>query len=282
MAYPGSLGLGEILDRIFTTYRRAFFPLIRISAVPYGFLAPLLLLVYLSPVRGFFTALDSSTDLPPDQIAGFVMGLLGATAVIFIVMGLSQVASLLAAWELQVRGLFSIRQIYKTVFIHSLALIAAGFIFAVIFFVGYLLFIIPGIIAAIAMSFTVFALIVEGRGPVESIRRSLDLTKGFRGRIFVCFLICYAASMALVYALLIPLVVMGMVFAKPGPQPMPAWFWLMFALVEAFALIVPAPLNAIALAVVYYDARRCKEGFDIQQLLEALPLVSSAPVSEAS
>ena len=276
MAYPGSLGLGEILDRIFTTYRRHFFPLIALSAIPYGVMTPLLLLVLISPFWTLTTIQDPNATLPIDQGLGLIGGLLGGIVIIFFVVGFSQVENIIAAWELQINGKFSIRAVYKKVLGRTFAIIGVGFLFVVIFLGGYLMLVVPGIIAALAMSLCMFALIVEGKGPVESIRRSFYLTKGFRGRIFVCILICYAASTALIYALMIPLIVASAALAKPGPQPLPIWFWGIFVFVEMFALIVPAPLNAIALALVYHDARRCKEGFDIQQLLDALPAITPA------
>ena len=283
MAYPGSLGLGELLDQIFSTYRRNFLSLIALSAIPYGVMAPLLLLAIFSPFWTLMTAQDPNAILPPEQAAGLIGGLLGGIAIIFFVVGLSQVANMIAAWELQINGKFSIRDVYKKVLRRTLAIIGAGFLFVLIFAAGYLMIIVPGIIAALAMSLSMFALIVEGKGPVESIQRSFQLTKGFRGRIFVCILICYAASTALIYALMIPLIVSSVAMAKPGPEPLPVWFWAIFIFVEMFALIVPAPLNAIALALVYHDARRCKEGFDIQQLLDALPAEapSAAPAQSS-
>lgn len=279
MAYPGSLGLGELLDRIFTTYRRNFLQLIAVAAIPYGALAPLLLLFVVPSIRTILAAGDAGQP-PPGGIGGFLVGFFSAIAIMVFAMGISQVASMTASWELLLNGEFRIREVYARVLRRTLALIGAGFLIGIIFFAGYLIVVVPGIIAALAMSLTALALVVEKKGPVGALRRSFDLTKGFRGRIFVCFVICYAASMALVYALMIPLIVASAALAKPGPEPLPAWFWAIFIFVEMFALIVPAPLNAIALAVVYHDARRCKEGFDIQQLLDALPAITptAAPV----
>ncbi|HET9399451.1 MAG TPA: hypothetical protein VFO34_00740 [Candidatus Acidoferrales bacterium] len=275
MAYPGSLGLGELLDRIFTTYRRNFLQLIAVAAIPYAALAPLLLLFVVPSIRTILAAGDTGQP-PPGGFGGFLVGFFSAIAIMIFAVGISQVASMTASWELFVNGKFRIRDVYARVLKRTLALIAAGFLFGVIFFAGYLIVVVPGIIAALAMSLTALALVVENKGPVEAVRRSFDLTKGFRGRIFISFVICYAASMALIYALMIPLILGSVALAKPGPEPLPTWFWAVFIFVEMFALIVPAPLNAIALAVVYHDARRCKEGFDIQQLLDALPAVTPA------
>ena len=275
MAYPGSLGLGELLDRIFTTYRRNFLQLIAVAAIPYAALAPVLLLFVVPSIRTILAAGDTGQP-PPGGFGGFLVGFFSAIAIMVFAAGVSQVASMTASWELLVNGSFRVRDVYARVLKRTLALIAAGFLFGVIFFAGYLIVVVPGIIAAIAMSLTALALVVENKGPVEALRRSFDLTKGFRGRIFVCFVICYAASMALIYALMIPLILGSVALAKPGPEPLPTWFWAVFIFVEMFALIVPAPLNAIALAVVYHDARRCKEGFDIQQLLDALPAITPA------
>jgi hypothetical protein len=49
---------------------------------------------------------------------------------------------------------------------------------------GLVLFIIPGLIAAIALSFASYLVIDKGLGPVDAIKRSLDITHGHRWNLF--------------------------------------------------------------------------------------------------
>jgi uncharacterized membrane protein len=56
--------------------------------------------------------------------------------------------------------------------------VAAAILTMIATAVGFVLLIIPGIILMVRFGFFAFALIDEGLGPVESIKRSLSLTKG--------------------------------------------------------------------------------------------------------
>ena len=47
--------------------------------------------------------------------------------------------------------------------------------------------------------------------------------------------------------------------------------FLVFIVIVALSWYLPAPLLAIALCLIYYDARVRKEGFDLQRMLDALP-----------
>ncbi len=50
---------------------------------------------------------------------------------------------------------------------------------------GYAFFIVPGIILSLIFAVCVPAAVVEGRGPVAALKRSGELTNGYKGRIFV-------------------------------------------------------------------------------------------------
>jgi hypothetical protein len=63
------------------------------------------------------------------------------------------------------------------------ATIACGAAILIIM-LGVVVFVIPGIIAAIVLIVTVPACVIEGLGPVASLRRSAELTAGFRWQIF--------------------------------------------------------------------------------------------------
>jgi uncharacterized membrane protein len=50
---------------------------------------------------------------------------------------------------------------------------------------GYALLIVPGVILSLMFAVCVPAAVVEGLGPVAALKRSCELTKGYRGRIFI-------------------------------------------------------------------------------------------------
>jgi hypothetical protein len=64
------------------------------------------------------------------------------------------------------------------------SVIPAAYILYVGYFVGFLLFIVPGVIFGLAASMTIQAMAVEGLGPLAAIKRSFELTRGRRGALF--------------------------------------------------------------------------------------------------
>ncbi|HVL49424.1 MAG TPA: hypothetical protein VM889_12760 [Candidatus Thermoplasmatota archaeon] len=66
--------------------------------------------------------------------------------------------------------------------------IVALFLVGVAVALGLVLLVVPGIILAVAFSVVFPVLALEGLGAVESIRRSLDLTRGNRMKLFLVFL----------------------------------------------------------------------------------------------
>lgn len=60
--------------------------------------------------------------------------------------------------------------------------------------VGLVLFVVPGIIAGIALSFAAYLVIDKGLGPVEAIRESMRITEGHRWNLFIFALILIAIN----------------------------------------------------------------------------------------
>ncbi|HEX8292507.1 MAG TPA: hypothetical protein VF570_12170 [Pyrinomonadaceae bacterium] len=53
--------------------------------------------------------------------------------------------------------------------------------------VGYVMLIIPGVILSLMFAVSVPAALVEGRGPIDALKRSRELTDGYKGLIFVTY-----------------------------------------------------------------------------------------------
>lgn len=123
--------------------------------------------------------------------------------------------------------------------------------------IGFALLIIPGIYLLVRWSAAVPALVHEGLGVFESMKRSSELTKGSRWRIFGLFVILIIAVWALQLALgllaltIIP--ILGTVLAT--------------ALVAVLSAVTSV-IASIAMAVAYVELRYVKEGTDVQQLAE--------------
>ncbi|HEV3218562.1 MAG TPA: hypothetical protein VGZ48_02235 [Candidatus Acidoferrales bacterium] len=272
----GPLSLGEILDRMFFIYKRNFFVLVLTYGIPVILMIPLLILT----IAGF----SFSVIAPPSDRSVEATFLLFFFLVLFICVGtvLGWLATTSAVWEIQMGGKPTIRSSYAKAWKRLGTGLVSFFLGVMAFFMGYLLLIVPGILIGLAISLTAPTLTVEKLGPVASMERSWALSKGYRWRIFVTALICYAMTAAMGYAVMIPaMVVLPATIASGGT--IPVWLFVVFGVAYALAVILPAPLLAIALCLIYYDSRVRKEGFDLQRMIDTLappPSVSpQAPIA---
>ncbi len=109
------------------------------------------------------------------------------------------------------------------------AMILVG-IFAAI---GFLLFIVPGIIVALALSLVAPVVVIENPGITASLKRSYELTDGYKVKIFYILMIMVAV-------VLVPIAIASLVF---GPSSLDALVPLLSGIITVF--------NAILYVVIY-------------------------------
>jgi len=115
--------------------------------------------------------------------------------------------------------------------------------------------------------------VVEEKPAWESLTRSMSLSKGTRGRIFVLSLLIMAISAAVStvgYIFSIMVAAMGSVMGLGSTATAIAAVigGILYAVVSISAQIVLQPVSWIALVLFYYDQRIRKEGFDIEWMME--------------
>lgn len=265
----GPLKLGEILDRMFVIYRRNFLLLFSISGMPFLCLLPLALIAIFSGSFKIFNPQNPQTAPTPDQIMSFVAVAIVAAITLMVGMLASWLATTAAVWQLQMGGQPTIRKVYRVAWHKFGAAFLASIVIGAALFAGYLLLVVPAVFVALEVCLTLSAIVAEDVGAFKAISRSHELISGYRGRVFVAWLVCYAVSTVVSYALVIP-PFMGVMFYIPGGS-LPGWLIAILILAYFLAVTVPAPLLAIVLCLIYYDARVRKEGFDLQRLLDELP-----------
>jgi hypothetical protein len=143
----------------------------------------------------------------------------------------------------------------------------------------FILAMVYGVWMSMRYSLAVPACVVEELPAGQAIKRSIDLSLGSRGRIFVLGLLVFAVRMVL--GILFGFPIFAMALKHPG-QPLPP-VWLIVQQVGEFvdnALI--GPIYAIGLTLFYYDQRIRKEGFDIEWMMQAAGMTAKAelPVPE--
>jgi uncharacterized membrane protein len=149
-----------------------------------------------------------------------------------------------------------------------------------IFFV-VLMLLLPWIAYAIFMalrySLAVPACVVENLKARKAIRRSIELSKGARGRIFVLGLLVFVIELGL------SVTTQGFFFVytfKHHLQELPAWMQALQQVLVFFTGTFVGPIYAAGLALFYYDQRIRKEGYDIEWMMQAAGLTVPEPVAE--
>jgi hypothetical protein len=132
-----------------------------------------------------------------------------------------------------------------------LPLIGIALVQGFLILLGMVLLIIPGLILSTMWLVGVPACVVERRGPWESLRRSRELTKGYRWKVFAL-------------ALLLPVV---SVVASPIESVLTALAGPIAGLTGQLIWTgIAAAFSAIVISVTYYDLRVIKEGVDIERI----------------
>jgi len=107
--------------------------------------------------------------------------------------------------------------------------------------------------------------VVERLGPIKSLNRSAELTKGCRLKIFALYLLFFAiiGGLGTVGFIFVGVLSVLMIWVSP--------FLLMFFLLfqPVIHIVISAPVMAFAqvmIAVTYYELRSVKEGISVDNL----------------
>jgi Membrane domain of glycerophosphoryl diester phosphodiesterase len=147
----------------------------------------------------------------------------------------------------------------------TVAMCIAYLLVVILFLLGLVLLIIPGIWIAVKLSMVFPAVVFERKNPLSAIGRSWTLTRGHWWRIFgtlaVVFLITFVAQLVLGG------VVGGLLGASDASELTTA---VVLTLVNLITLALTYPLWAAVTSVVYYDLRVRNEGFDLLLLAQGM------------
>lgn len=133
-----------------------------------------------------------------------------------------------------------------------LPLLGAGICAGFMIILGFLLLLIPGVMLAVRYNVSIPACVIEEQGPIDSLGRSAELTKGFRWTIFGLALVFGAPT--LIVTLAISAFAVRAFGIVPGMIMLKSWS----------ALI--APLSTTLSTTIYHELRSAKEGGDVGRL----------------
>jgi len=311
------LSLGELLDRTFTLYRNHFWLFVGIMAIPASLSIPLNTYVLMrggSPIPfgrpapqnplAIFTftylalviliwmahslALGAVTFAVSDsylgrsstvrgaygRISGRFWRLIGLVFNVGIrVFGVAIVAVMVAAFG---AGLLAVG--VRAVFNSTTGAIVAGIIMFVLILAGFAL----AIVFALRYAVSIPSMLLENITGSAAIRRSVALTRGRRGHIFM------AAFLTSIIAYVGVIVFQGpfwfaMILHASKMGQLPPWIVYGMSFGGAVGGSITGPLLMIVIVLMYYDMRIRKEGFDLQYMMSSLggSEPAAGPVSNA-
>ena len=122
---------------------------------------------------------------------------------------------------------------------------------------GVLLLIVPGLILLCMFYVAIPAAVIERTGVFESLKRSKDLTHGYKGTIFMIWLI-------LVIGVFATNTILG---ANDNTEYQTIAEMQQTAYIDQAIQILWGSIQAVVTAVVYHDLRHIKDGVDVEDLV---------------
>jgi hypothetical protein len=140
------------------------------------------------------------------------------------------------------------------------------------------LFFVVGVLALILfcrLALWIPTAMLENVGAVSSLQRSLHLTKGYAGQIFLIYLLVGALTYAAILIFQLPFLAMG-IKAAASHQTLPFGIAVLQDLGGFVSNVLVGPIGTIAISLMYYNLRVRKEAFDIQHLMDSLQATPSS------
>jgi hypothetical protein len=259
----GAMSVGDVLDRglkLFLARLATFY------AINMLVLAPLLALQVALPLLelGPFAAPG------PTFLASVFAGLVAIIIVQFFLMQLATAGILKVIAEAFVGRRAGIGQALWFALSRFFRLVVVSLVYLLMYGVGLCMCIVPGIVVLVIFAFPLQVVVVENKGPLDALSRSLELTAGYRWRVlgvlcmlFIGYLLVVGVSTSLQLLLPFNEAVMGdMGVMRTILISYPNY---VINQVAAFLLLnVWQTYYNICVTLMYFDVRIRKEGYDLE------------------
>ncbi len=295
------LSLGELLDRTFTLYRSHFWLFIGIMAVPQLLAIVLNVVLEILQQHGLVVSSGSVAGARGPEFTMLAAVLVMVSWVVIILDGmlyaLALGATTVAVSEVYLGRSVTIRDAYGnlrgrlwrlirvafSIFLRFFGLLVlAGFaaviltaslapsnpiVMGSLFLVLVVVAVALGVWVVLRYGVAIPALLLENLKARQAMKRSVSLTSGYRGRVFLTLLLMAIVTYAAVLLFQGPFLA-AIMMTKGGA----ASLWLRSLAVTSGGIggALTGPLAMIALSLLYYDVRVRKEAFDLQMMMAAL------------
>ena len=255
------MGIGELVDGAVKLYRRDWLALTGIAAlvlIPLTFVQLWVSQTMVSSVDVFTT--DAEFQAMTTQL--LVVTLVFAAVQLLIAQPFLVAAISRAAADAYLGERVTLAQTLRYALSRLLAILWVTVITLVVTIVGFILLIIPGIIAMIRLTLAPAVVVVEDVRGTKAISRSWSLTSGHFWRVFATLLLSGIISAVGAAIIQIPTEVIATMIGPEG--------WPVSALGTALATALITPFSLLIVVLLYFDLRVRKEGYDIEVMAQEL------------
>lgn len=269
------LTFGEILDTSFNLFKRNFKSAVIVSAV---IMVPLTLLgaaASAGMAPSDLAALDNP-DASPEEILSLMGGLFGAIGVGSLLQILGSVLVQAATTRIYSENYRGVRIEPGDALRYGLqrlpAMVGLTIITSIGMMIGLLLCFVPGIWLYAAWGLAPAALIAEGAGPIESLRRSFNLVRGSWWRVFGMLVVATILVAVITSVVTTPIqlaVTFGTGFAD-SPDASMGGFLAANTMISGLATALTLPFSAAVVVALFFDQKVRKEGYDLERLIADL------------
>jgi hypothetical protein len=313
------LGLGELLDQTFSTFRKHFWLFAGIMVIPQSLMVALNIMIQVTLNPAMFPQAQKDPHAATQAAETAMRAGLASFAILipyFVVYTLALGASTYALSEIYLGRTITIRESYRAVrrklgtllnVFFSISLRTFGLVILLFILMGMMvagvapiakfmpwvaivvgLIAILGMLAAAALviiflvrySVAVPAAVLERLNARQALKRSVVLTKGYLWRLLIVGFLMWMITMTLVTLCQSPFTVATVLMSIKGGQPS-LWLTVPSLLIGGAASVATAPLFMISFAIAYYDLRVRKEGFDLQLMMSNLDQTGTPGASVA-
>ncbi|MCC6316943.1 MAG: hypothetical protein IT361_04550 [Gemmatimonadaceae bacterium] len=241
------MSLGDLLDASFSLYRRQLVPLVFVALATQAI--PLALSLYVEAGGGM---LEHPFAWFVAMLASIVLGQLGIATSTFMVA------------EAYLGGSITPSDAFQRAQPFVGRLIASAFASGLLYVIGFLLLIVPGIIVLCGLAVTAPAIVLENQvSGTAGMRRSFHLTRGHRGKIFLAYLVAFLLIM-------LPGIALGAFTVAAAGNTSVGTMGVMAFLVISVLQVLAYPFLYVLATLLYYDLRVRKEAYDLEMLSASL------------
>jgi hypothetical protein len=194
-------------------------------------------------------------------IGGALLGLL----IYFVCLNLLQAAIVRGTIVTLNDGRASIGDCLATGLSNALPLTAIAFLTGLGCALGLILFVIPGVILALAWSVVAPVRVAEGTSIFATLGRSAELTRGYRGSIFLLFLVV-GITVGVLQLIVRPIVGISLVASAGSIGAAGSAVFIPYIILTALIQIFTSLIGATNAASMYYELRMVKEGIGPERL----------------